>query len=132
MVRCPSSGARAQHLLENAARYSPAGSRIALRSWRGAGRLEFSVEDDGPGIGAADLPYVFDKFYRGRAAAGKGTGMGLAIARAILEVHNGGIDVVSTPGHGATFRFWIPLVEKEPGESQADFNAAASMEKEEY
>lgn len=128
----PLLGRVLKHLLENAARYSPAGSRIALRSWRGAGRLEFSVEDDGPGIGAADLPYVFDKFYRGRAAAGKGTGMGLAIARAILEVHNGGIDVVSTPGHGATFRFWIPLVEKEPGESQADFNAAASMEKEEY
>jgi two-component system, OmpR family, sensor histidine kinase KdpD len=103
-----------RHLLENAARYSPQGSRIVLRSWRGAGRLEFSVEDDGNGIDAADLPYIFDKFYRGRKAAGKGTGMGLAITRAILEVHGGGIDVASTPGQGTTFRFWVPLVEREP------------------
>ncbi|HTX77751.1 MAG TPA: ATP-binding protein [Terracidiphilus sp.] len=103
-----------RHLLENAARYSPPGSRIVLRSWRGAGRLEFSVEDDGNGIDAADLPYIFDKFYRGRKAAGKGTGMGLAITRAILEVHGGGIDVASAPGQGTTFRFWVPLVEREP------------------
>jgi len=120
-----------RHLLENAARYTPPGSRIVLRSWRGAGRLEFSVEDNGPGIDPADLPYVFDKFYRGRKAAGKGTGMGLAIARAILEVHNGGIDVVSEPGQGATFRFWVPLVEKEPAESKADFNPAVSIEEKE-
>lgn len=70
------------------------------------------------------MPYVFDKFYRGKKAAGKGTGMGLAIARAILEVHNGGIDVVSTPGHGATFRFWVPLVAKDP----ADPSPPVSME----
>lgn len=102
------------HLLENAARYSPAGSRIALRAWRTAGRLEFSVEDSGTGIDAAELPYIFDKFFRGQKAAGKGTGMGLSIARAILEVHGGGIDVTSSPGRGATFRFWVPLVEKDP------------------
>lgn len=113
-----------RHLLENAARYSPPGSRIVLRSWRGSGRLEFSVEDNGPGIDAADLPYIFDKFYRGRKAAGKGTGMGLAITRAILEVHGGGIDVASTPGQGTTFRFWVPLVEREAsGNSQ---NCSAS------
>jgi two-component system sensor histidine kinase KdpD len=100
-----------RHLLENAARYTPPGSRIALRSWRGHGRLEFSVEDNGPGIDGADLPLIFEKFYRGRKALGKGTGMGLAITRAILEVHGGGIDVVSTPGQGAKFRFWVPLVE---------------------
>ncbi len=117
-----------RHLLENAARYSPPGSRIALRSWRGAGRLEFSVEDDGPGIDAADLLYVFDKFYRGRKAPGKGTGMGLAIARAILDVHNGGIDVLSAPGHGATFRFWVPLVEKEPADVPPDLNPPLSVE----
>lgn len=102
-----------RHLLENAGRYSPAGSRVVLRSWRSPGRLEFSVEDDGSGIDAADLPFIFDKFYRGRKAAGKGTGMGLSIARAILEVHGGGINVISMPGQGATFRFWVPLVEKE-------------------
>ncbi|HKF45752.1 MAG TPA: ATP-binding protein [Terracidiphilus sp.] len=104
-----------RHLVENAARYSPRGSRIKLRTWRAGGRLEFSVEDNGPGIDAADLPMIFEKFYRGSraAAAGKGTGMGLAIARAILEAHGGGIDVSSTPGAGAIFHFWVPLVERE-------------------
>ncbi|MGA2534721.1 MAG: ATP-binding protein [Terracidiphilus sp.] len=104
-----------RHLLENAARYTPAGSRITLRSWRGAGRLEFSVQDSGPGIDAMDLPLIFEKFYRGRRGAlGKGSGMGLAITRAILIAHGGGIEVSSAPGKGATFDFWVPLVEKEP------------------
>jgi two-component system sensor histidine kinase KdpD len=78
--------------------------------------LEFRVEDEGRGIDAADLPFIFEKFYRGKKSAGKGkgTGMGLAIARAILAAHGGGIEVQSLPGKGACFRFWVPLVEKEP------------------
>jgi two-component system sensor histidine kinase KdpD len=105
-----------RHLLENAALYTPPGSRILLRSRRHGGRLEFSVEDEGPGIDATDLPFIFEKFYRGRrgASKGKGTGMGLAIVRAILAAHGGGIEVESDPGEGACFRFWVPLVEKEP------------------
>jgi two-component system, OmpR family, sensor histidine kinase KdpD len=103
-----------RHLIENAARYSPAGSRIVLRSRRTDDRLEFSVEDNGPGIDPLDLPLIFEKFYRGKKSVGKGTGMGLAITRAILLAHRGGIDVTSAPGQGTTFRFWVPLVEKEP------------------
>jgi two-component system sensor histidine kinase KdpD len=105
-----------RHLLENAVRHTPAGGRILLRSRRNGDRLEFSVEDDGPGVDPVDLPFIFDKFYRGKngASKGKGTGMGLAISRAILAAHGGGIEVESTPGHGACFRFWVPLVEKEP------------------
>ncbi len=104
-----------RHLLENSARYAPAGSCITLSSRRPEGRLEFSVQDDGPGIDAKDLPLVFEKFYRGKkgAALGKGTGMGLAIARAIVMAHGGEIDVTSQVGHGATFQFWVPLLEKE-------------------
>jgi two-component system sensor histidine kinase KdpD len=104
------------HLLENAARFSPSGGRIALRSRRVKDRLEFEVEDDGPGIDAVDLPFIFEKFYRGKkgAAKRKGTGMGLAIARAILRAHSGGIEVERGTGKGACFRFWVPLVEKEP------------------
>jgi signal transduction histidine kinase len=65
------------------------------------------------------LPLIFEKFYRGKksAAKGKGTGMGLAIARAILIAHGGSIEAISRPGQGATFRFWVPLVEKEPPNS---------------
>jgi two-component system, OmpR family, sensor histidine kinase KdpD len=105
-----------RHLLENAAAYSPPGSRIGLSSRRMGDRLEFCVEDNGPGIDAIDLPLIFEKFYRGRRGgkSRKGSGMGLAISRAILSAHGGGIEAASTPGNGATFRFWVPLVEKQP------------------
>jgi two-component system sensor histidine kinase KdpD len=108
-----------RHLLENAARYTPLGSRITLSSRRAGDRLEFRVEDNGPGIDAADLPLVFEKFYRGKKSGGKGSGMGLAIARAILAAHGGGIEASSVPGQGTSFRFWVPLVEKEPGSTKA-------------
>jgi two-component system sensor histidine kinase KdpD len=109
-----------RHLLENAARHTSPGGRILLGSRRLGDRLEFRVEDDGEGIDAADLPFIFDKFYRGKKGAGKGkgTGMGLAICRAILAAHGGGIEAESVPGHGACFRFWVPLVEKEPGSAK--------------
>ena len=90
---------------------------FAVRSRRNAGRLEFSVEDNGPGIDPVDLPFIFEKFYRGKKSVGKGkgTGMGLAIARAIVAAHGGGIEATSSPAQGTTFRFWVPLVEKEGG-----------------
>ena len=74
------------------------------------------MEDNGPGIDALDLPLIFEKFYRGKRGAGqrKGSGMGLAITRAILKAHNGGIEASNIPGGGARFRFWVPLVEREP------------------
>jgi two-component system sensor histidine kinase KdpD len=99
------------HLLENTARYTPAGSHIVLKSWRAGRRLEFSLEDNGPGIDPADLPLIFEKFYRGKRGPhqGKGSGMGLAITRAILIAHGGGIEAASPPGMGAKFRFWVPL-----------------------
>jgi two-component system sensor histidine kinase KdpD len=108
-----------RHLLENAARHTPPGGRILLSSRLLGDRLEFSIEDDGEGIDASDLPFIFDKFYRGKngAGKGKGTGMGLAICRAILAAHGGEIEVESAPGHGACFRFWVPLKEKEPGKN---------------
>jgi two-component system, OmpR family, sensor histidine kinase KdpD len=123
-----------RHLIENAARYTPAGSHITLRSRREGDRLEFRVEDDGPGIDSLDMPLIFEKFYRGKkgAALGKGTGMGLAIVRAILAAHGGSIEAVSTPGKGTSFRFWVPLVEKEPTsdfERMQERAALGSLEK---
>ncbi len=105
-----------RHLLENAARYSPPGSEIVLRSRRSGARLEFLVEDNGPGIDTADLPLIFEKFYRGREGRSrrKGSGMGLAIARAMMTAHGGSIEVTSQRGRGASFLFWVPLAEKEP------------------
>jgi two-component system sensor histidine kinase KdpD len=105
-----------RHLLENVAGYTPPGSRVKLSSARNGDRLEFSVEDNGPGIDPRDLPLIFEKFYRGKHRSGqrKGSGMGLAIIRAILITHGGGIEASNVPGGGARFRFWVPLIEKEP------------------
>jgi len=105
-----------RHLLENVASYTPPGSRVTLASKRNDDRLEFIVEDNGPGIDAQDLPLIFEKFYRGKRGAGmrKGSGMGLAIVRAILTAHGGGIEATSAPGSGARFRFWVPLIDREP------------------
>lgn len=105
-----------RHLLENAGTHTPSGTQITLSYRRAGDRLEITVQDTGPGIDQEDLPMIFEKFYRGKrtSSARKGSGMGLAIARAILLAHGGGIEAASQPGSGATFRFWVPLVEKDP------------------
>jgi signal transduction histidine kinase len=105
-----------RHLLENSAKYTSPGSLVTLSSRRSGDRLEFTVQDNGPGIEDSDLPLIFEKFYRGKTAKsrGKGSGMGLAITRAILTAHGGGIEASSGPGKGATFLLWVPLVDKEP------------------
>jgi two-component system, OmpR family, sensor histidine kinase KdpD len=99
-----------RHLLENAARYSPAGSPVRVGAVLEADRLLVSITDQGQGIDDAEQAYIFDKFYRGsRQRMLSGTGMGLAIAKAILRAHGGGIDVVSHRDQGATFTFWVPI-----------------------
>ena len=104
-----------RHLLENAARYTPAGGQVELTSRRVDGQVELCVRDNGPGIDAYDLPLIFEKFYRGKATAkgGKGSGMGLAITRAILAAHGGKIMAESVPGRGATFRIVFPEIKGE-------------------
>ena len=100
-----------RHVLENAIRYSPPDSRIVLSGTLEPDRLLLSVTDQGPGIDPAEQLFVFDKFYRGRQhrTAIKGSGMGLAIAKAILEAHGGGITLSSVPGQGSRFTLWLPL-----------------------
>ncbi len=105
-----------RHLLENVAGHTPPGSRVKLSSTRTDDRLEFCVEDSGPGIDPLDLPLIFEKFYQGKHRTGrrKGSGMGLAITRAILIAHGGGIEASNLPSGGARFRLWVPLIEREP------------------
>ncbi|MGD0346919.1 MAG: sensor histidine kinase [Terracidiphilus sp.] len=105
-----------RHLLENVASYTPPDSRVTLSYKRDEDRLEFCVQDNGPGIDPLDLPLIFEKFYRGKHRTGQreGSGMGLAIIRSILNVHGGGIEASNVPGGGARFRFWVPLIEREP------------------
>lgn len=103
------------NLLENAAKYSPAQSEIILRGVIDSNTLKISVHDQGPGIPTNELSRVFDKFYRGasRFAKGRdGTGMGLAIARGIIEAHGGKIWAESTQGSGATLSLSLPVETK--------------------
>jgi signal transduction histidine kinase len=108
-----------RNLLENALTHTPPGGEIAVAAHdacpepgRGNDQwVEVSVWDTGSGIAAEDLPYVFDRFYRAdksRSRATGGAGLGLAIARQLVEAHGGRIWVESTPGEGSKFWFTLP------------------------
>jgi two-component system, OmpR family, sensor histidine kinase KdpD len=99
------------HLLENAGKYSPPGAPIKVTSEVEGDLLITSVADRGPGIDSFEQSLIFEKFYRGQHQryAAPGTGMGLAIAKVIIEAHGGTIGVVSQLGHGSVFSFSLPL-----------------------
>lgn len=88
------------NLLRNAARYSPAGSAIALSFAEEGGSLEIKVRDGGPGVAEEELPFLFERFRRGRSAKGGGLGLGLAICRGIAAAHGGTIEAHNAPGGG--------------------------------
>jgi two-component system, OmpR family, sensor histidine kinase KdpD len=98
-------------LLDNAGKYSPRGTPITITSEVQGSMLITSVADQGPGIDSIDQSMVFDKFYRGRGLrqSVQGTGMGLAIAKAIVEAHGGTISLTTQPGRGSVFSFTLPL-----------------------
>jgi two-component system sensor histidine kinase KdpD len=100
-----------RHLIENAVKYSPQGSPIAVSAAKDEYRLLVTVADRGPGIELGEQPFVFDKYFRGKKQRSQatGTGMGLAIVKAILEAHGGGIELASQAGKGTRFTFWLPL-----------------------
>jgi two-component system sensor histidine kinase KdpD len=99
------------HLLENAGKYSDTDVPIKVTSEVDGGLLVTSVADRGPGIDSFEQSLIFEKFYRGQNQryAAPGTGMGLAIAKVIVEAHGGTIGVVSQLGSGSVFSFSLPL-----------------------
>lgn len=99
------------HLLMNANLYSTPDAPIAIRAETGKGFVFFHVADCGPGIDAAELSRIFEKFYRGKEHRCRlqGTGMGLPIAKAITEAHGGTMTAVSKPGEGSIFTFSLPI-----------------------
>ncbi len=101
--------------LNNALKYTPPGSPLALRATAGETEVIMSIEDCGPGISAQEQRKVFDKFFRGKDQRERipGTGMGLTIAREIVRAHHGRIWVESEPGKGARFSFSVPLAPRE-------------------
>ncbi|MFY9561671.1 MAG: DUF4118 domain-containing protein [Terriglobales bacterium] len=99
------------HLLENAAKYSPPDALIRITAEAKNGILTTSIADRGPGIDDFEQSLVFEKFYRGRNQRVQvhGTGMGLAICKAIVEAHGGRIGVTSQLGHGSVFYFGLSV-----------------------
>lgn len=98
-------------LLDNAGRYSPPGAPVHISAAAQGRMLTVSVADRGPGIDDFEQSLIFDKFYRGKNERYRvqGTGMGLAIAKAVVEAHGGSIGVISQLGHGSVFSFTLPI-----------------------
>ena len=115
------------NLLSNALKFTPEGGHIGVRTWGDGSMLHLEVADTGVGIARDQLPFVFDKFYQiGEHARSAGAGLGLAIAREIVEGHGGQISVESTENVGTTFRIELPVeqtsrdVERVPATVGAD------------
>ena len=99
------------NLLENAAKYSPENTPITVSARVEGSSVSIAVADRGYGIDPSEQPLIFDRFYRARNPHEhiSGSGMGLAISRAIVEAHEGSIEVTSQPGSGSVFTFTLPL-----------------------
>ncbi|USX24202.1 ATP-binding protein [Oxalobacteraceae bacterium OTU3CINTB1] len=100
-----------RNILDNAIKFSPPGGRIDVRIDGGATGTVLTVADQGPGIGDDELPFLFDRFFRGdgaRADGIDGVGLGLALCQAILRATGGRIEVANQPQGGALFSVWLP------------------------
>jgi signal transduction histidine kinase len=98
------------NLLANAIRFTPEGGmiRIDIRE-AGWGAVGFSVQDTGPGIAEEALPHVFERYWQPKHTFRQGAGLGLAIAKSVVEAHGGTISVRSKLGEGSTFVFTLPV-----------------------
>jgi signal transduction histidine kinase len=97
------------NLVGNALKFTPAGGRIDVRGRAIDGEAHFSVTDTGSGIPPESLPHLFDRFWQAQQARRAGAGLGLFIAKGIIEAHGGRIWVESTLGRGTTFSFTLPM-----------------------
>lgn len=116
-----------ENLVENAVKYSPEGSAVTVTVRADGDAVSVEVTDRGIGIDREDLPHIFDKFYRGRRGDRtdvRGTGLGLALVKAIVDAHGGVLSVSSVPEHGSRFTVLLPRTshgrtgEQRPGERQ--------------
>jgi len=99
-----------ENLIENAIKYTPSGGKIDITILTQNDTVTTSVSDNGEGISSADLPFIFDRFYRAdKQRQTEGTGLGLAIVKRILQLHNSKIDVSSIPSCGTTLSFHLPF-----------------------
>jgi two-component system sensor histidine kinase KdpD len=100
-----------KNLVSNAVKYSSPGSRVGVTVRRLAGAVEIAVEDEGPGLAEAELARVFEPYYRapGAATAARGTGLGLAVVRSLVEAHGGTVRAENRPAGGARFALRLPV-----------------------
>lgn len=96
------------NLIGNAFKFTPAGGVVRLSVAQRDGKVRFEVSDSGPGIAPADLPHLFEPFWQAKKTAHLGAGLGLKITRAIVEAHDGSIEVTNLAGGGACFRIELP------------------------
>jgi signal transduction histidine kinase len=96
------------NLIGNAVKFTPEGGEVQIRVDRMDGFVRFSVADTGQGIAEEELTHVFDRFWQARRSRDGGAGLGLAIARGIVEAHGGEMWAESTVGRGSTFSFTLP------------------------
>ena len=111
------------NLIGNAIKYTPAGGEVIVSLGKEDKRARITISDTGPGIPVEDLPYIFERFYRGeksrtRSRDGKGFGLGLSIAYWIVQNHGGQIEVANRVPTGTTFCVWLPLAEGECKEKE--------------
>jgi signal transduction histidine kinase len=102
------------NLAGNAIKFTPSGGAITLAALRADGKVVCSVSDNGPGIPTAQIPRLFGKFWQAKRGDSAGVGLGLAIARGIVEAHGGTITVESEVGKGSVFSFPLPVWMGEP------------------
>jgi signal transduction histidine kinase len=95
------------NLVGNAIKFTPTGGRITLKAERVGSEVRFSVSDTGSGIPADQLPHIFGQFWQGDRTDRRGIGLGLAIAKGLVEAHGGRISVESRVGEGTTFWFTL-------------------------
>jgi two-component system sensor histidine kinase KdpD len=117
------------NLLENAAKYTPAGSPIEVIARGEPQALKIEVRDSGPGFAPGTEARIFEKFFRGQAAPSSGVGLGLAICRGIVEAHGGSIVASNRQGGGAVFEITLPVIgvpPEMPAEDTLEAEAAGS------
>ncbi len=106
------------NLLDNALKYTPEGTPLTITGYRDGQEVVVEVADAGPGLPAAALERLFEKFYQAAPGATRGVGLGLSICRGIVEIHGGRMWAANRPGGGALFGFTLPLEEGAPHPGQ--------------